>query len=332
MSYQVEFADSQEQAPAEPGETILDAALRAGIAVPYSCQAGNCGTCKCEYLAGEIFELEHSEHALGPEERARNTILACRTQVWGDAVVRRLEAQELVLHPSRVLRCRVKALIELTHDIREVRLCIESGGPFLFSAGQYAQVEFGPGLARHYSMANVPDEAELTFHVWRMPGGRISGFVAEHLKVGAGVKVSGPLGMSYLRDGHTGPVLLVAGGSGLAPVESILRTLLSRGHPEAVRLYFGVRSERDLYHEALLANLAAQHPNFGYELVLSEAGAPGRRMGLVHEAVQADLRDLAGHKAYLAGPPPMVESASAMLLAAGLAQRDIHADAFYNQA
>jgi naphthalene 1,2-dioxygenase ferredoxin reductase component len=332
MSYQVEIADTGERVPAEPGETILDAALRAGAAFPYSCQAGNCGTCKCEYLSGDIFELEHSEHALKAEERAKNVILACRTQVWGGVAVRRIAAEELVLHPSRVMRCRVASLERLTHDIRELRLSIESGGPYTFSAGQYAQLEFAPGLSRHYSMANAPEEGELAFQVRHVPGGRTSGFVAERLKLGEGVKVSGPLGVSYLRETHSGPVLLIAGGSGLAPIGSILRTLLARGHPSGISLYFGVRTERDVYHEALLREFAARHANFRHEIVLSEqSGAPGRRDGFVHEAVVEDIADFSGYKAYLAGPPPMVEAATDMLLARGLPQRDIHADAFYAQ-
>ena len=331
MSFQVEIADTGERVPAEPGETILDAALRAGAALPYSCQAGNCGTCKCEYLSGEIFELEHSEHALKAEERARNVILACRTQVWGDVAVRRIEAEELVLHPSRVMHCRVEGIEPLTHDIREVRMAIEAGGPYSFSAGQYAQVEFGPGLSRHYSMANTPGEAGLAFQIRRIPGGRTSGFVAEQLKPGAEVKVSGPLGVSYLRDKHSGPALLVAGGSGLAPIESILRTLLARGHRSHVALYFGVRAERDVYHEPLLRDLAARHANFRHEIVLSESSGSKRRSGFVHDAVAADVADFSGWKAYLAGPPPMVEAATELLLARGLPQRDIHADAFYDQ-
>lgn len=332
MPHQIDIAGSGERFPAEPGETVLEAALRAGVPFPYSCQAGNCGTCKCEYLAGDIFELEHSEHALTPEERARNLILACRTQVWGDAEIRRIEAEEIVLHPSRVMRCRVARLTALTHDIREVRLSVEAGGPFAFSAGQYAQVEFGPGLSRHYSMANTPEEPELAFQIRHMPGGHTSGFVAEHLKAGEGVKVSGPLGVSYLRDSHRGPVLLVAGGSGLAPMESILRTLLARGHSAQVSLYFGVRAERDVYHEAPLQDLAAKHAHFGYQVVLSEGGADTRRRaGLVHQAVAEDFADFSGYQAYLAGPPVMVEAAIEMLLAKGMARRDIHADAFYNQ-
>lgn len=316
----------------EAGDTILDALVMAGVPFPYSCQAGNCGTCKCELVDGDILELEHSEHALSAEERARNIILACRTQVWADTRIRRIEAEELVLHPSRIMRCRVVALDALTHDIRNVRLVIEAGGPFTFSAGQYAQLEFAPGLSKHYSMANTPAEPELEFQIRHMPDGRTSAYVATRLKVGDSVKVSGPLGSSYLRDKHAGPVLLVAGGSGLAPMQSILRTILARDPNRRVTLYFGVRSERDVFHEKLLQDLASKSPNFRYHLVLSEQkGGAGRRYGLVHEAVAMDLDDISGYKAYLAGPPVMVEAATVLLHARGMATRDIHADAFYNQ-
>lgn len=318
--------------PVEAGDTILASMIRAGVPFPFSCQAGNCGTCKCELLSGDVLELEYSEHALSPQERAKNIILACRTQVWDHTVVRRIDAEELVLHPSRVMRCRVAALEELTHDIRGLRLEIEAGGPFSFSSGQYAQLEFAPGLSRHYSMAGTPSEQALTFHIRHMPGGRTSSHVATRLKVGDTVKVSGPLGVAYLREAHVGPVLLVAGGSGLAPIQSILRTLLAHAHAASVTLYFGVRSERDLYHEELLKDLAARHPNFRFHIVLSEQkGERGRRYGLVHEAVASDLSGSEGLMAYLAGPPVMVEAATAVLQAKGLAPRQIHADAFYNQ-
>jgi len=328
---QITLEGHAEPVPVEAGDTILASLLRAGVPFPFSCQAGNCGTCKCELVSGDVLELEHSEHALAPEERAKGIVLACRTQVWDDAVVRRIDAEELVLHPSRVMRCRVLALEDLTHDIKGVRLAIEVGGPFIFSAGQYAQLEFAPGLSRHYSMASTPQEAELAFHIRHMPAGRTSAYVATQLKVGDKVKVSGPLGVAYLRESHAGPALLVAGGSGLAPVQSILCTMLERGHAAPVTLYFGVRSERDLYHEALLKDLAARHPNFSYQVVLSEQkGAPGRRYGLVHQVIELP-QDAAGVMAYLAGPPVMVEAATALLGSRGLAPRQIHADAFYNQ-
>lgn len=328
---QITLEGRAEPVPVEAGDTILASLLRAGVPFPFSCQAGNCGTCKCELISGDVLELEHSEHALAPEERAKGVVLACRTQVWDDTVVRRIDAEELVLHPSRVMRCRVLELEDLTHDIKGVRLAIEAGGPFIFSAGQYAQVEFAPGLSRHYSMASTPQDAELVFHIRHMPGGKTSAYAATQLKVGDKVKVSGPLGVAYLRESHAGPALLVAGGSGLAPIQSILRTMLERGHDSPVTLYFGVRSERDLYHEALLKDLAARHPNFSYQVVLSEQkGAPGRRYGLVHQAIEVP-RAADAVMAYLAGPPVMVEAATALLGSRGLAPRQIHADAFYNQ-
>jgi NAD(P)H-flavin reductase/ferredoxin len=327
---QITLEGHERPIPVEPGDTVLASLLRAGVPFPFSCQAGNCGTCKCELISGDILELEHSEHALSAPERAKGIILACRTQVWDDAVVRRIDAEELVMHPSRVMRCRVLEIEALTHDIRGVRLAVEAGGPMGFSAGQYAELEFAPGLSRHYSMANTPEESELVFHVRHMPGGRTSSHVASRLRVGDKVKVAGPLGVSYLRDTHRGPVLLVAGGSGLAPIQSILCALLERGHEAPVKLYFGVRSERDLYHEDLLKDLAARHSNFAYHVVLSEQiGTKGRRYGLVHEAI--DLPIPQDVMAYLAGPPVMVEAASALLSSHGVAPRQIHADAFYNQ-
>jgi CDP-4-dehydro-6-deoxyglucose reductase/ferredoxin-NAD(P)+ reductase (naphthalene dioxygenase ferredoxin-specific) len=244
-----------------------------------------------------------------------------------------LEDEGVAAHPSRVVLCRVDRVTNLTHDIRELRLAIEAGGPFDFSAGQYAQIEFTAGLTRHYSMASTPEEAELTFQLRRRADGKTGSYVTQELKPGDKVKVSGPLGSSYLRTGHAGPVLLVAGGSGFAPIYSILCTLLGRGSGEKVALYFGVRGERDVYHERQLAELAENHDNFCYQIVLSEPGSETRRRrGLVHQAVAEDIADAAGYTAYLAGPPAMVEAAGQLLLGRGMTRHDIHADAFRYQA
>ncbi len=317
---------------AEDGETILAALKRHGLPAAYSCEAGNCGTCKIEYLGGDIFELDRSEYALSAELRARNVVLACRTQVWGDVAVRRIDADELVEHPSRLLTTRVVALDAPTHDVRRLQLAIVAGGPFDFSAGQYARLEFARGIARDYSMANAPGEGLLEFHV-RLAGGAGSRFVAERLAVGDRVIVEGPRGTSYWRDRHRGPMLLVAGGTGLAPMLSIVRAALGAGRTEPMRLYVGARAEHDVYMEDALAELAARHANFGYEIVLSEpTGTTSRRTGQVTDAVARDYRSFDGVKAYVAGPPPMVAAASALLTARGLPLRDLHADAFVTEA
>jgi naphthalene 1,2-dioxygenase ferredoxin reductase component len=328
------LTDPPQSAPALTGETMLESLLQAGVPFPHNCQSGNCGACKCELIEGDILELPYSEYALSAEERARNLILACRTQVWGDCTVRMLEAEEQVLHPSRVMRCRLTRLTDVTHDIRELELSIEAGGPYTFSAGQHARLKFGPGIPeRSYSMANRPDQARLEFHVRQVPRGQASGFVFTSLHVGAEITVSGPLGNAYLRENHRGPLLAVAGGSGLAPIQSIVETALHADPLREVHLYFGVRDERDVYMESRLDALRRQHPNLSVEIVLSQpSAATARREGTLAQAVREHPASLAGYKAYMAGPPPMVETVQHELERRGLALRDIHADAFYSQA
>ena len=329
---------------ATEGDLLLDALMLAGAPVPYSCQQGNCGTCKCELVAplnaaqeGTILELEYSEYALPPELRAKNILLACRTQVWGDIKVRRVDEEDLMMHPSRILRCTVAKLEALTHDITGVTLQIGVGGPFTFSAGQYASVEFLPDIARDYSMANTPAvsarDGRIEFQI-RAAGGQVSQHIALGLKVGDSVKVRGPLGTSYLREKYTGPMLCIAGGSGLAPIESIVHDALQGGFAHPIYLYIGARSPADLYHLAELRALSEKHPKFSIEVVLVEGGsaANGTRSGHVTKAVSDDFPDARGMKAYVAGPPVMVEAATHLLQSRGMKSRDIHADAFYTHA
>jgi CDP-4-dehydro-6-deoxyglucose reductase/ferredoxin-NAD(P)+ reductase (naphthalene dioxygenase ferredoxin-specific) len=335
MTCRITIAGDPQPVSAEDGETVLAALLRNGVGFAYSCEAGNCGTCKCEYVAGEIFELEYSEHALAAAERARNLILACRTQVWGDVEIRRLTAEDFILHPSRIMQCRVTDSTMLTHDVLRLRFEIVSGGPYTFSAGQFAKLQFAfaPESPRDYSMANAPGEPGLEFHIRVIPGG-ISGRIRDHLRVGDAVRISGPFGTSYLREQHTGPIVAIAGGTGLAPLRSIVRTALDRAMPGPIHLYFGVRAERDVYGEAELREWQARHSNLRVHVVLSEppssALPDGHRRGMVTDAVAADFADLAGFHAYLAGPPAMVDAASEMLRGRGVAARDMHADAFYS--
>jgi CDP-4-dehydro-6-deoxyglucose reductase/ferredoxin-NAD(P)+ reductase (naphthalene dioxygenase ferredoxin-specific) len=328
------LSDPPESAPAIAGETILECLLRAGVAFPHNCQSGNCGACKCELVEGDVLDLPYSEYALSAEERSRNLILACRTQVWDDCTVRPLDAGDMVLHPSRVMRCRVVDIRELTHDIRGLTLEIASGGPYGFSAGQHAHLKFGPGIPeRSYSMASLPGDPLLEFYVRRVPRGQASGYVFSNLRVGAELTVSGPLGNAYLRDNHQGPILAVAGGSGLSPIKCIIETALRNEPNRSIDCYFGVRDERDVYLEERLLGLTRQHPNLRLHVVLSQPStSTARRTGTVTEAVTEDFTALAGFKAYVAGPPAMVESVQSELQKKGVATRDIHADAFYSQA
>jgi len=243
------------------------------------------------------------------------------------------ETDAILPHPQRRLLCRVAGIDALTHDIRRVLLAIERGGPFVFSAGQFASLGFDALPARDYSMASRPGDRLLEFHIRRMGAGSVSAHVASRLRPGDPVSLEGPLGTAYLRDHHGGPILAIAGGSGLAPIKSIVETALARMPARRVRLYFGARDERDLYLVEHFAALAARHADFRFVPVLSEPrGKTTHRVGLVKEAAAEALAALAGAKAYLAGPPAMVEAASAALRGQGLAEADIHADAFYSEA
>ncbi|HZP92978.1 MAG TPA: 2Fe-2S iron-sulfur cluster-binding protein [Burkholderiales bacterium] len=337
MRYRVTVADLGQSVPAQAGETVLSALLSHGVGFAYSCEAGNCGTCKCELVSGEILELEYSEHALSAPERARNIVLACRCRVLSDVVVRRLEAEDFEVHPFRTLRCRVAALERATHDVLRLRLEVLDGGPYVFSAGQFARLAFAfaRGEERDYSMANAPGEPVLEFHIRVTDGGSLSARAAKQLQTGDEVRVTGPLGTAYLRARHAGPMLCVAGGTGLAPIRSIVSAALTDGFSHPLHFYFGVRAERDVYAEQELRRWAASHPNLRVHIVLSDPdGAPARdasprRAGPVTEAVAADLADLAGFKVYVAGPPPMVDAVCALVRARGVGIRDIHADPFY---
>ncbi|HEX3501412.1 MAG TPA: 2Fe-2S iron-sulfur cluster-binding protein [Stellaceae bacterium] len=317
----------------EIGQTVLEAALAAGVPYPHGCRSGNCGACKSRLESGEVEMMPFSEFALSAAERQEGLILACRAVPWNDVSLAWLDADEVIVHPLRYLTCRVVALDDATHDIKRLRLAIEAGGPFSFSPGQYAALTFAGQAPRDYSMANRPDESELEFHIRRTAGRGASVYAAETLRIGETVKVEGPFGSSFLREKHTGPILAVAGGSGLAPIKSIVESALAAGMAQRIDLYVGVRAERDLYLEDHFSAIASHHGNFRFIPVLSQpAGATTRRCGFVHEAALADYPDLDGAKAYLAGPPVMVEAATTALRARGMRRQDIHADAFYTEA
>ncbi|MFO1079571.1 MAG: 2Fe-2S iron-sulfur cluster-binding protein [Reyranellaceae bacterium] len=333
MSFKVRIVPADRTIDVPVGATILATALDAGVDYPFGCQSGNCGACKSHLVRGEVSMEGYSEFALGDAEKERGLILACRAVPWDDCEVAWLEEDDLIVHPRRRLDCRVVGIDDATHDIKRIRLAIEAGGPFDFSAGQFASVTFDGCPPRDYSMANLPGDPVIEFHVRRTANGATSAYVGERLKVGDPVKVEGPFGTSYLRESHRGPIVAVAGGSGLAPIKSVVERALQKGLPQAIHLYVGARTRRDLYLDDHFADLARRHANLHFVPVLSEeTGGAGLRHGLVHEAVAADLAELDGCKAYLAGPPVMVEAATRLLEQRGLRRIDIHADAFYTAA
>jgi CDP-4-dehydro-6-deoxyglucose reductase/ferredoxin-NAD(P)+ reductase (naphthalene dioxygenase ferredoxin-specific) len=298
----------------DPGDTVLAAALAAGVPYPHGCQSGNCGACKSRVLAGEVDLGPVSEYALSDAERAAGLVLACRAVAWEDCTIAWLEGEDVEVHRSCRLTTRVVGHAAATRDITRLVLAVEAGGPFSFSAGQYAMVSIAGLPARAYSMANTPDQDRLEFHIRHLPGGVVSRYIAEQLAVGDTVMVEGPQGSAHLRRDHRGPVLAIAGGSGLAPIRSIVDTLLAADPARSVRLWHGVRSAADAYDQDWVARIGGR--------IISDRP--------VDQAL--DLGDAAGAKAYVAGPPPMVDAVTKRLVRGGVALGDIHADAFFTAA
>ncbi|PXX47068.1 2Fe-2S iron-sulfur cluster-binding protein [Undibacterium pigrum] len=313
------------------GVTILEAALADGIAYPHGCRSGRCGSCKSRLVSGAVDLLEHSRFALSNEEKEQGLILACRAIPTTNAIVAWLDGDEgTPSHPRRRLKGRVTAIADATHDINHIQLFIDGADPMAFTAGQYARLTFPGTPTRDYSMASGSGERALEFYIRRVPSGAATQRIHTQLKLGDPVMVEGPFGSSYLREQHTGPILCVAGGSGLAPIKGIVETAIARSMKQPIHVYFGARSERDLYLINHFEGLAQRHSNLTFTPVLSDAPVGARwRTGFVTDAVAKDLQDLDGWKAYVAGPPPMVEKAMQIFTARGLRSENLHADACF---
>lgn len=231
------------------------------------------------------------------------------------------------------LTCRVVSTAWATSDIRILQLSPPQGRRLRHAAGQYARIAFAGQPERDYSIASRPGAPLLEFHIRNMGGDGPSQYVATELTEGDTARLRGPFGATYLRPEKPGPLLCIAGGSGLAPMKAIVEEALAQGLNQPIRLYYGGRRERDVYLEDHFAALAERHGNLAFIPVLSEPDAPtSRRTGLVTEAIAADSASLAGQVAYVAGPPPMVEAAVALCRERGLTEADIHADWFIGEA
>ncbi|NRF65417.1 2Fe-2S iron-sulfur cluster binding domain-containing protein [Aquincola sp. S2] len=312
----------------QPGANLLEVLREHQVPMSYSCMAGRCGTCRCKVLSGDV--LDGGQAMQRPLDGEAAFVLACQTFLTEPCTIQIPEPDEIVVHPARIVKATVLSIEDMTHDIKRLRL--KPAKPLVFSPGQYAQLQFTPEFVRPYSMAGLADDDTLEFHVRLVPDGRVTGYIANTLKVGDAVRVSGPLGSAYLRRKHDGPMLCVAGGTGLAPILSIIRGAVAGGMANPIHLYFGVRSPRDVYGLAWLEHLRGLHPALHLHVVVTGGADPRRhRAGLVTDAIEADLPQLDGWRAYLCGSPPMVEAATLLAKRKGIAPERMHADAFYTQ-
>ena len=296
---------------AAPGQSLLDAALCASLNLPHSCKGGNCGSCRARLLDGEIDYPNGPPLGLSETEVAEGYVLLCQARARGDVSLEipKISTPDQIL--TKRLPARIERAVALSHDVMGLYLRLPAAEAFEFQAGQYIDVMLSGGRRRSFSIASPPHDSRLLeLHVRRVAGGEFSAPLFDDDRKGALLTIEGPLGQFAYRDG-TGPMLLVGGGTGLAPLLSILRHVVENGIERDIRLYWGVRAERDLYAHAALEDQVrrARAGLMSYVPVLSEASPEwqGRR-GFVHEAALEDFQTIEGFEVYAAGPPAMIEA------------------------
>jgi len=338
MSFQATIEPLGETVEVEADQSLLDACLRAGIWLPYACNHGLCGTCKVQVLEGEVAHNEASAFALMDVERDEGKTLACCATLESDILIEAdVEEEPDALHlPVADWTAKVVRLEDLTPTIKGVFLEVSEPG-FRFQAGQYVNLEL-PGIEgpRAFSLANAPGDATLELNVRRVEDGAATGYVHERLAAGDELAFSGPLGRFYVRKSAPEPVLLLAGGSGLSSPKSMILDLLASGDARPITLVYGARTLAELYYRELFEGLAAEHENFSYVPALSEP-EPGSgwagETGLVHEVAERlfDGR-FEGWKAYLCGPPPMIDACITSLIRGRLFEQHIFMESFLTAA
>ena len=335
MTHQLTIEPLGDAIDVAEGQTILDACLRAGIYLPHACGHGLCGTCKTQVVDGEIDHGEASDFALMDFERTEGFVLACTATLRSDVTI---EADVEEDPDARRIAVRdfegeVVGLDDLTHDVKGVRLALAR--PIDFQAGQYVMAHL-PGVegARAFSIANAPSQANrVELQVRRVPGGAGTGYVHDRLKLGERVRFSGPYGRFVVRKSRGGPLIFLAGGTGVSSPRAMILDLLGEGYPAPILLVHGVRTEADLYGRDEFEALARAHPNFRYVPALSsepeDSPWPGER-GFVHEVARrlCDGR-FEGRTAYLCGPPPMIEASIGTLMQGRLFEKHIFTEKFF---
>ena len=315
------------------GETVLEAAQRAGIALPYSCRAGVCGSCKATLLAGRCEYPRNPPLALDADERARHAVLLCQAVPASDLLLEAREVASVEDIARRRLAVRVAEKRLLAPDVTGLHLLPAAGQSRLqWLPGQYLDVLLDGDRRRPFSIANGPQpDGTIELHVRHVAGGGFTSWVADGLAVGETLHIEGPLGTFVAREDSERPMIFMAGGTGFAPVKAIVEHFLALGTRRAMDIYWGVRSAADLYLLPLIGQWRRQAPQLRFHAVLSEAGqavAAGQRTGLVHEAVLADHPELSAHDVYMSGPPAMIDLARHRFVAAGLPEDRLYYDSF----
>ena len=339
-TFQITVEPSGRQFSASGQETILAAAIHAGVGLPYGCKDGACGSCKCKKLSGEVTHEAYSENALSEAELAAGLILTCRATATSDVVLESRQVTGANAFPIKKMPVRVNALEKLSHDVMRVQLQLPAHTAFQFHAGQYLEFILRDGSRRAYSMATPPHVAANTpaieLHIRHMPGGKFTDHVFGAMKEKEILRAEGPFGSFFLREDSDKPMVFLASGTGFAPIKALLEHMQHKVMTRPVSLYWGGRRPEDLYMDAWLKELSTSMPNLSYVPVISDALPEDHwsgRTGYVHQAALDDFADLSGHEVYACGAPVVVDAArSSYTSQRGLPEECFFADAFTSEA
>jgi CDP-4-dehydro-6-deoxyglucose reductase len=340
MSFQVTVLPSGRQFACEDGETVLAAAIRNGVGLPYGCKNGACGSCKGRLVSGQITHGAHQEKALSVAEEESGQALFCCASPHSDIKIEAREVLGIGEFPIKKIPTRVTALERVTDDVIVMTLQLPANERMQYRAGQYIEFMLKDGKRRSYSMASAPrQDTQLSLHIRHLPGGVFTDQVFNTMKERDILRFEGPLGTFFLREDSNKPVVLLASGTGFAPIKAIVEQALATDSTRPMVLYWGGRRPADLYMRALCEEWASRTPNsmkFRFVPVISNAipeDAWHGRTGFVHEAVMQDLPDLSGYQVYACGAPAMVDAARRDFVArCGLPQDEFYADAFTSEA
>jgi len=337
MTFQISIQPSGRNFTVEEGETMLSAGIRQGIGLPYGCKDGACGSCKCKKLEGTVVHGLHQSKALSDVEEAAGLVLTCCGVPQSDVVLESRQVTQAGAFPIRKMPARVNALERLSHDVMLIRLQLPANDPFVYHAGQYVEFILRDGARRSYSMANARHNGPMVdLHVRHMPGGRFTDHVFGAMKEKEILRIEGPFGSFYLREGSDKPMVLLASGTGFAPIKALIEHMQFQKITRPATLYWGGRRPEDLYQDAWVRAQLEQMPNLSYVPVVSNAtpqDAWTGRTGFVHKAVIEDLPDLSGYQVYACGAPIVVDSARLDYSdLAGLPEDEFYADSFITEA
>jgi CDP-4-dehydro-6-deoxyglucose reductase len=320
-----------------PGEAVLSAGIRQGIGLPYGCKDGACGSCKCKMLSGTVQHGAHQLSALSAEEEANGFVLTCCAQPQSDLVLESRQVTELGALPIKKMPTRVISLTKKSDDVMVLQLQLPANDSFSYRAGQYVEFILRDGARRSYSMASAPRlGSSMELHIRHMPGGKFTDHVFGAMKEKEILRVEGPYGSFFLREDSTKPIIMLASGTGFAPIKALLEHIQHLASTRPVTLYWGGRRPADLYMQDWVLAQQKTMPTLRYIPVVSDALAEDQwhgRSGFVHRAVLEDFPDLSGHQVYACGAPIVIDSARRDFSAiAQLPPDEFFADSFTSEA